>query len=302
MTKPINARAQSGEAALEERLLGFIGDPHRILPEKPLAAYLGRVKATVTAAQYDAYLARLKETKYREIYEVLFAPERSLGMQYSATTRRLALGFYRGKADLASYAAKGMSPLEVTTRYARRRATLDAILPPDIIAEPVTAICEVGGAWGSTMKYLIDRFRPEKYFNFEIDGGYAEWTARTFGSITMPTDGETLAGIDDSSIDIVACEDVLPWVPPLKAFSYFSEFARVVRPGGIIFFNVLIAERVTKERAAVLLTEGFPRRGYAHVPQSFIAVNFPIDSFDILHEAPILDNGTDKMSFVIRRN
>ena len=304
MSKLISDSNNSSEnARLErlERVSAFLDDPHRILPQMPFAAFLERAKSTMTAAQYEHYLLHLEKTKFREIYDVLFAPEQSLAMQYKARGRKIGLAFYRSKSDIESYNAKGMSPLDVTDRYTKQQATLDAMLTPENTPGQVKAICEVGGAWGSTMKYLIERFKPEKYFNYEIDGGYAKWTADTFGSITMPTDGETLSGMDDSSIDIVACKDVLPWVPPLKAFSYFSEFARVVRPGGIVFFNVLVAEKVTKERAARLLNEGFPRRAYAHVPQHFIAVNFPSPDFSVTHEAAPNDEA-DKVNFVIRRN
>lgn len=284
---------------MNERFTNFLNDPHRALPPGPLEYFLKKSHEKLGDVSFKKFMSDLERDNFRGIYEVLYAAELSYPLALPHGKKYPGHGFYRGKNDLKD-PGNAVSPWE-QGKYTRRNEAMDELFGDAIKPENVQNVVEVGGAWGSTMKWIMDTYSPEKYYNFEIDGVYAEWTAKTLGSITMKTDGETLTGIDDASIDLCVCFDVLPWVPPIKIFSYFTEFDRVTRPGGHIGFNVFIGDYLTKEQVRTYLYDSFPRRAYSHIPLSFISTNFPEDQYDFLHTTNQKGTSPEKITFFMRK-
>ena len=115
--------------------------------------------------------------------------------------------------------------------------------------------------------------------NFEPDRHYAEWACRRFGAIRMPVDGETLQGIVDESIDLVVANNVFIFVPPLKVWSYLREMRRVVRRGGLIFFNAVLSDELSEQDLNMYLDEIFSKRTIQMVPGDLVKRTFPEASF-----------------------
>lgn len=282
------------------RFEGFVTDSHRSLPHEGLTHFIDAAKKKLSPERFEAYLEHLERTNYKSIYEILYASEFVLGLNFRPGTVRHSQVFYRGKGDIARSEKSGADMGMDEGMYERRRISLDKLLTDEFLTGDYKNICEVGGAWGSTMRYLKGRFEPEKYYNFEIDGQWADWTSERFGSITMATDGETLSGISNESMDMVVCYDVLPWVPPLKIYSYLMEFARVSKKGTIVSFNLFVGDFLTAESAKERLRTSFPRRHFSHVPRQFILNSFPSDRFEILQESSLPPAEPDKVTYVIR--
>src|SRR5262249_52964324 len=155
------------------------------------------------------------KTHYRALFEQLFWPE-ALGCSYISPDGRM----FRSPMALGKYDvdfAKRRN-IDIPERFATMFETTDKLLwqllPNEFFPEPPKRICEIGGAWGATIKHLTERFSPDVYYNYEPDRAYADWTSKRFGTTNMPVDGETLRGMDNDSIDLVIANNVLIFVPP----------------------------------------------------------------------------------------
>lgn len=223
---------------------------------------------------------QLASTNFRVLYEQLFASE-ALGTAYLTSdckTFRSPMSLGRYAVDLSR--RKQFDLVEQSKNmYEITDELLWTLLPEELFTNRPKRICEIGGAWGATIKHFAERFSPDIYYNFEPDRHYAQWAAERFGTVTMAVDGETLRGVADDSIDLVLANNVLIFVPPIKVWSYLREMRRVIRKNGLIFFNALLSDELTEQDLDMYLNEYFPKRTIQIVPGDLIKRIFIEPSF-----------------------
>ena len=134
----------------------------------------------------------LAQQGYRVFLEQVFAPE-ALGCAYlSADTKVVRSPMALGKYDVRFAKRRG---IDLVDRFQNRFSITDKLmwrlLPDHYFTSSPKRVCEIGGATGTTIKHVIDRFRPDIYENYEPDRYYADWAAEQFGALKMPVDGGT---------------------------------------------------------------------------------------------------------------
>ena len=258
----------------------FLDTAELKLPVGGMKYLRNHLEKSLGIEQAQAVERQLASTNFRVLYEQLFASE-ALGAAYLTSdckTFRSPMSLGRYAVDLSR--RKQFDLVEQSKNmYEITDELLWTLLPEELFTNPPKRICEIGGAWGATIRHFTARFSPEVYYNFEPDRHYAEWACQRFGAIKMPVDGETLQGILDELIDLVVANNVFIFVPPLKVWSYLREMRRVIRRGGLIFFNAVLSDELSEQDLDMYLDEYFPRRTIQMVPGDLVKRIFPEASF-----------------------
>lgn len=259
---------------------GWLAGGNLTLPAEPLARYWRRVAEGAAPEVVERHREELERTGHRALFAELFGEERLYARSVNLRTLGELSAFSRGAADLERAARRGVHLHELMRpMLAITDELLGGLLRDDDFAAPPKRICEVGGAWGATIAHLTRRFAPLEYRNYEIDAAYAAWAEKELGARAMPCDGESLAGTDDASMDLVVANNVLFFVPPIKAYRYLTEMARVLAPGGVLLFNAVLADRLSEAQLQGFLDDWFPRRAFGFLPQRFLDLALPEASF-----------------------
>lgn len=274
--------------ALLEKL---VASRHLSLRQDVLEVYFARLSEKTSPDTVQAHRLHLEKTGYARLLTRLFSEELLYTVAVEPRTLREFSSFNRGTADMARAARAGVSVRDQAgAKITLAHKLLMTLLSDDDFDEPPTRVCEIGGAWGATITHLKKRYDIATYQNYEIDPAYARWAEKHLGAINMPVDGETLAGTDDGSMDLAIANNSLFFMPSIKVWSYLCEMSRVVRPGGLVVFNALLAEGLDAARLDGLLAEYFPRRSFAFVPEHFLRLAFPPEQFALVRKTADLGN------------
>lgn len=266
-----------------DRFDEFLKGTNLVLPAKSLQSHLSRLARTADPEAFARYTERLERTQHRRLYEQLFGEELLLVESLNPKTCLERTTFFRGHQDARRAQRRGRSLVDSNrNKYEVTDRLLGTLLHDEDFKEPPRRICEIGGAWGATVKHLTDRYGPEDYQNYEIDTAYGAWVEEELGARAMPVDGETLSGTHDRSVDLVIANNSLHFMPPIKVFSYLSEMARVLEVGGLAVFNLIVADRFDARMLQSYLAVYFPRRAFSLVPQRFVDLAFSDSEFELV--------------------
>ena len=271
-----------------ERLETFFSGTKLRLPEEPYQTFLDKCEENAPADKVQAFYEDMEEIQNRPLFEQLFATEMDMAQKFDFKGLRPAILFQRGETDIATAARKGLTIDEVKANFINiTKERFDDIIKKNFIdPKRVHAVCEVGAAWGAATRYMQNRYRPETYHVYEIDTGWAQWLKENLGVDSKQCDGESLSETDSASMDICVASSCLYFMPFVKQWNYLTEFARVLKPGGIAVFNVNLIENTTVRTLKGLLTNYFPRRAFGYIPQHCVDTSFPKDTFEKLVEDP----------------
>lgn len=263
------------------------------LPEEPYRKFLEKCKAKATDSKFDTFEKDMSQAKFNGFFEHLFAVEMEMAQGFDYRNLRPIVTFQRGETDIALAKKKGITLDELKANHIKiTTERFDDIIDKGFIdPKRVSAICEIGAAWGAATRYLIDRYNPDDYHSYEIDTGWAQWLKDNLGVDSKQCDGETLSDTDDNSMDICVASSCLYFMPFAKQWSYLAEFARVLKPGGIAIFNVGLIETANLDTLRELLNDFFPRRSFGYIPKHCLETAFPIEKFERLVDTPKTDFG-----------
>ena len=272
------------------RIETFFQGTELTLPPGPWEAFQERC-LEAAPERAEGFLADLAADNYRPIFEQLFAPEMAMAQGFDFKNLQAVVTFQRGADDIRNAERKGLSLDELKGNHIRlTEERFDGFLADGIIdATRVERAVEVGAAWGAGTRYVQKRFKPDSFHVYEIDTAWAQWLADNLGVDSKNCDGETLAFTDDESADVCLASSCLYFMPWLKQWSYLSEFARVLRPGGIAVFNVNLIENTRLRTLQGLRTNLFPRRVFGYLPEHCLHTAFPSDRFETVVE-PSVEN------------
>jgi hypothetical protein len=286
-SKGVQKQAKSS-TPLNEIMGSFLKRANLVLPQKGLQTLISRIRQEYTPEQAQEFEKRLEKTNYRELFEQLFSTEVVTLTYMPEKYPHYTSGMCLGKGDLERAERKGVDlhtlakpKLDITNEL------LSRILPDSFFLSKPERICEVGGAWGATIKHLKERFQPVEYQNYEPDVDYSRWVEENLGAKAMPVDGETLSGTIDQSMDMVIANNVFIFLPVLKIWSYMQEMKRVVRKNGIILFNAVVSTHIDEAMMNNYLNSYFPKRTLGILPGDLIFKCFTPECFELLD---IVDN------------
>ncbi len=155
------------------------------------------------------------------------------------------------------------------------QSTIDQMAEFGVFAGPIERLCEIGPGSGRYLEKALQRCRPAAVEIYETAPPWERWLVERYGVIAHPTDGSSLAHTPTASIDLVQAHKVLPGQPSLTICRYYSEMARVTRPGGFVAFDIVTEacmDRATLERWLTTAA------GYQHYP-CLMPRQFTVDFF-----------------------
>jgi hypothetical protein len=108
-----------------------------------------------------------------------------------------------------------------------------------VFSHLIERVCEIGPGSGRYLDKTMAACRPAYYEIYETATDWRSWLVKKYHVKAQPTDGVSLAQTPTGSMDLVHSHKVFAGLPFLAILKYFSEMARVARPGGHIVFDVV---------------------------------------------------------------
>jgi len=158
--------------------------------------------------------------------------------------------FIRARPTLAAAKAANLSLTDyIDTVYAQpgtTAATVQAMLGLAQLAEPVQRVCEIGPGSGRYAERVITAIHPKVYEMYETATDWIPHLRTLPAAVVQPCDGRTLASTRSASVDLVHAQKVFVYLDFATTVGYFREMVRVVRPGGVVAFDI-VTERCLDE-------------------------------------------------------
>jgi len=170
-----------------------------------------------------------------------------------------AKSFIAARPTIAAARRHGLSVGEYVDRtFAQPGATpaaIDAIIDTAGLSGPVERVCEIGPGTGRYLQVTIERLSPREYEIYETAQDWVRYLSKMPTVIPRPCDGSSLSASADQSVDLVQAHKVMVYLEFWTVVSYMNEMARVVRPGGVVAFDVITEECLRDDVVARWLEE-----------------------------------------------
>jgi SAM-dependent methyltransferase len=179
---------------------------------------------------------------------------RPFGVQviHSRSTDPAIKDFLPAKKTIAAAKQAGLSVGDFLDRYsAEPNATADAVaamLRIGALDHEVDRVCEIGPGSGRYAEKVIAALRPTSYEIYETASDWLPYLRRLPDIVEQPADGHTLSATASDSVDLVHANKVFLYIPFVTTVGYLEEMARVVRPGGVVAFDI-VTEDCMDEKA-----------------------------------------------------
>lgn len=135
--------------------------------------------------------------------------------------------------------------------------TIDRVASFGVFDQPIIRVCEIGPGSGRYLEKIKVRCQPSSYEIYETAVDWRQRLVRLYGVTAWDANGSSLAQTPDRSVDLVHAHRVFEGLPVLTCLEYFSEAARVIRPGGWFFFDVLTEECLTSDLTKSWIDSGW---------------------------------------------
>jgi hypothetical protein len=180
------------------------------------------------------------------------------------------------------------------------QATHDRLVELGVFKGRIDRVCEIGPGSGRFLEKTIQACQPCHYEVYETARPWADWLVSTYHVIAQPTNGVTLANTPANSIDLFQAHKVFVVLLFLNVCNYFTEIARVTRPGAWVVFDVMTEDCMDKDNMAMWLKTGINTRTYpAILPKRFVTDFFEAHGFALIASflVPMKPGRTECMVF-----
>jgi SAM-dependent methyltransferase len=132
------------------------------------------------------------------------------------------------------------------------------------LPQKVRAVCEIGPGSGRFVEEVTAALHPDVYEIYETARDWLPRLRTLPNTILRDCDGRSLRDTADASIDLVHAQKVFVYLRFYVVASYLEEMARVVRPGGVVAFDVATEPCLDEATVRSWVTDGtiyspFPR-------------------------------------------
>ena len=165
--------------------------------------------------------------------------------------------------------SSGLDALREAGRFTARALRL--LGERGVPAEDIGRVLDFGCGWGRIYRLFLRNCRPGDLVGIDIDDGCIGVcsNAMPYGTFE-PCDPMPPVGFDDASFDVVTAYSVFSHLAEEPLRAWLREFARVLRPDGVIFFTTLKeahieswkARRKEAAHGAALAAAGFKPRAW----------------------------------------
>jgi hypothetical protein len=153
--------------------------------------------------------------------------------------------------------------------------TIDQMKLCGVFDKKIENVCEIGPGSGRYLEKTLQACNPESYEIYETSYDWARWVVQNYHVKLQATDGISLAGTPDHSIDLIQAHRVFSYVPFFTTVSYYLEMIRVIREGGYIVFDITTEDCMKPEILGKWLTAGFHNSAYP----TFMSKRLTLDIF-----------------------
>jgi SAM-dependent methyltransferase len=107
------------------------------------------------------------------------------------------------------------------------------------LTQACEVVCEIGPGTGRYSVEVINALHPRVYEIYETARDWLPVLRQLPNAVIRPADGRTLAATPDGSVDLVHAQKTFVYLEFFAVVSYLEEMVRVVRPGGIVAFDIV---------------------------------------------------------------
>lgn len=163
------------------------------------------------------------------------------------------------------------------------QATMDGLAQLGLFSRPLDTVVEIGPGTGRYLEKTIAVCSAQRYEIYETSQAWAFYVATNFGVISQPTDGKTLSGTADASADLVHAHKVFSTIPFIATCAYWTEMARVAKPGGYVVFDIMTESCLDPNTLGRWVASGVDNGSYpAAMPRQVAIDYFDDQSFDLV--------------------
>jgi hypothetical protein len=135
-------------------------------------------------------------------------------------------------------------------------ATVQSMLGFAGLGDGVERVCEIGPGTGRYSELVIAALKPAAYEVYETAADWLPRLRELPNVSLMPADGHTLSHTASESVDLVHAHKLFGYIPMVITVGYWWEMARVVRPGGVVAFDIVTEECMDETATKRWVTDG----------------------------------------------
>ena len=123
-------------------------------------------------------------------------------------------------------------------------------------ADGCERICEIGPGSGRFAEILIEELHPRAYEMYEPARDWLPHLRTLPKAVLCTCDGHSLGDTADASVDLVHSQKLFVYLRFYVVIGYLEEMARVVRPGGVVAFDVVTEPCLDEDTARAWAHDG----------------------------------------------
>jgi SAM-dependent methyltransferase len=151
--------------------------------------------------------------------------------------------FLSARKTMSGARRAGLSLRDYVDQYSAEpgatAATVQAMLELAELGDSAERVCEIGPGTGRYADLVIAALRPAVYEVYETADDWLPHLRELPGVKLMPADGHTLSHTATGTVDLVHAQKVFVYLPFVITVGYLTEMARVVKPGGVMAFDIV---------------------------------------------------------------
>lgn len=179
--------------------------------------------------------------------------------------------FLPARRTLAAAERAGLSLTDYIDQFsAKPGATAEAVKEMLALADlsaPVGRVCEIGPGTGRYAEKVIAALHPEVYEVYETARDWLPHLSKLPSVKLHDADGRTLAQTASGSVDLVHAHKLFVYVPLVTTVGYLWEMARIVRPGGVVAFDIVNEDCLDEPTTSTWVSEGVTL--YSMIPRQW---------------------------------
>lgn len=117
--------------------------------------------------------------------------------------------------------------------------TVRAMLEFADLHDKCQTVCEIGPGTGRYAEEVIAALHPETYEIYETARDWLPHLRKLPNVVIRDCNGHTLSQTASASVDLVHAHKVFVYLEFYATAGYLEEMARVVRPGGVVAFDIV---------------------------------------------------------------
>lgn len=107
-----------------------------------------------------------------------------------------------------------------------------------ILSHPDFRACDFGSGWGRYTRFLIKYAHPDNIYGMDLDSSMLEKCRKNFGMCNfLKVSSLPPSPVRESFFDLLIGYSVFSHLSPDCADAWIDDFARIMRPGGLIFIT-----------------------------------------------------------------